>query len=310
MTQDEFYQHLDTLYDAGDPKEVERFLTFHVDFYRDGETLNPPLLIAALSELGGFYRGISRYAESADCFCQTLDLVRKYKGEDSMAYATTLNNLAGTYRLMQESEKSEDCFLKARKLFESHQVTSHYLYASILNNLALLYLGEGRKEEGIDLLRQSTDLMKQQPGHEEEVYTGILNQAYYYLETEDIDQALSLVKESIQGFMSLPYKSTHLASARALLAQLLFRLDQTEEAEALYKAVRTDIEATFGKNADYYFATKSLSVVCEALEKNEEALQLSKEALDVLTTLYGENSPQVQQERESLALTRQRLMLS
>lgn len=310
MTQDEFYQHLDTLYEAGDPKEVERFLTFHVDFYKDGETLNPPLLIAALSELGGFYRGVSRYEESADCFQQTLDLVGTYKGIDSMAYATTLNNLAGTYRLMQEPEKAEKCFLEARRLFEDHGTTSHYLYASVLNNLALLYLGEGRKDEGIDLLCQSTDLMKQQPGHEEEVCTGILNQAYYYLETEDIDQALSLVKEAINGFTALPYKSTHLASARALLAQLLFRLDQAEDAEMLYRAVRTDIVSVFGKNADYYFATKSLAVVCEALEKTEEALQLSEEAVDILSALYGENSPQVQQEKEALALTRQRLTLA
>ena len=152
--------------------------------------------------------------------------------------------------------------------------------------------------------------MKQQSGHEEEVCTGILNQAYYYLETEDIDQALSLVKEAINGFTALPYKSTHLASARALLAQLLFRLDQAEEAEILYRAVRTDIVSVFGKNADYYFATKSLAVVCEALGKMEEALQLSEEAVDILSALYGENSPQVLQEKEALALTRQRLTLA
>ena len=74
--------------------------------------------------------------------------------------------------------------------------------------------------------------------------------------------------------------------------------------------MRTDIVSVFGKNADYYFATKSLAVVCEALGKMEEALQLSEEAVDILSALYGENSPQVLQEKEALALTRQRLTLA
>lgn len=166
MTQDEFYRHLDTLYDAGDPKEVERFLTFHVDFYKDGETLNPPLLLAALSELGGFYRSIRQYPKAIDCFLQALDLVRTHSGDDSMAYATTLHNLAETYRLMHETRTAEAYFLKARQLFERHQATAHPLYATILNNLALLYLDEGRKDEGLNLLLKSIDLTKQQSGQE------------------------------------------------------------------------------------------------------------------------------------------------
>ena len=56
MTQEEFYTHLDQLYENGDPQEIERFLKFHIDLYQDGETVNRPLLIAALTELGAFYR--------------------------------------------------------------------------------------------------------------------------------------------------------------------------------------------------------------------------------------------------------------
>lgn len=310
MTQEEFYQHLDILYDAGNPEETERFLKFHVDLYRDGETVNRPLLIAALSELGGFYRGVSRYEESAASFEEALQWIAAVKGTDSLAYATTLNNVAGTYRQMKDYEKAESCFLKAKDLFESHGETGHYLYSSVLNNLALLYLELGRGEEGMALLTQAMDILKGQPGHEEEVATGILNQAYYYLETEDLVQAEQLVRESLAAFEALPYKSTHTASALALLAQLLFRQDQTAEAEAMYRRTRNTIEETFGKNADYYYATRSLAVVCEAEGKNSEALKLSEEALEILTAILGEDHPAVTQEKETLALTRQRLLLS
>ena len=54
MTQEEFYTHLDQLYENGDSQEIERFLKFHIDLYQDAETVNRPLLIYAPTELGAF----------------------------------------------------------------------------------------------------------------------------------------------------------------------------------------------------------------------------------------------------------------
>ncbi len=159
MTQDEFYQHLDTLYEAGNPAEVERFLTFHVNFYKDGETFNSQLLLAAESELGGFYRSCGRYEEARELFSKALELCALNKGKDSMAYATTLYNLGSCCRPLQANEQAEKCFTKARESFESHKATDNYLYACILNELALLYMDTGRTEDGIDLLSRATELL-------------------------------------------------------------------------------------------------------------------------------------------------------
>ena len=159
MTQDEFYQHLDTLYEAGNPAEVERFLTFHVNFYKDGETFNSQLLLAAESELGGFYRSCGRYEEARELFSQALELCAQNKGKDSMAYATTLHNLGSCCRPLQENEQAEKCFTEARESFESHEATDNYLYACILNELALLYMDTGRAVDGIELLSRATELL-------------------------------------------------------------------------------------------------------------------------------------------------------
>ncbi len=159
MTQDEFYQHLDTLYEAGNPAEVERFLTFHVNFYKDGETFNSQLLLAAESELGGFYRSCGRYEEARELFSRALELCAQNKGKDSMAYATTLYNLGSCCRPLQENEQAEKCFTEARESFESHEATDNYLYACILNELALLYMDTGRAEDGIELLSRATELL-------------------------------------------------------------------------------------------------------------------------------------------------------
>ena len=162
MTQEEFYTHLDQLYENGDPQEIERFLKFHIDLYQDGETLNRPLLIAALTELGAFYRETNRLEDSAACLEKALTWIAIVKGKDSMAYATTLNNTAMTYRNMQKYEEAKACLTVARKLFENHGETKHPLYASVLNTLALTYMDEGKKDEGIELLEKSLEIMNNQ----------------------------------------------------------------------------------------------------------------------------------------------------
>lgn len=163
MTQEEFYTHLDQLYEAGDPKEIERFLKFHIDLYQDGETTNRPLLIAALTELGGFYRETDHLTESASCLEEALTWIAIVKGKDSLPYATTLNNTAMTYRKMGKIPEAKACLKAARELFEQHQETGHYLYASVLNNLALIYMEEDRKDEGMELLEKSLDILNSQP---------------------------------------------------------------------------------------------------------------------------------------------------
>lgn len=162
MTQEEFYTHLDQLYDAGDPNEIERFLTFHIDLYKDGETTNRPLLIAALTELGGFCRETDRMEKSAACLEEALTWIAIVKGKDSLPYAATLNNTAITYRKMGKNAEAKACLEAARKLFEAHRETGHPLYASVLNNLALTYMDEGKKAEGVELLEKSLDILNSQ----------------------------------------------------------------------------------------------------------------------------------------------------
>ena len=160
MTQEEFYSHLDQLYENGDPQEAERFLTFHIDLYKDGETANRPLLIAALTELGTLYREVEKFNESADNLEKALTWIAIVKGKDSMAYATTLNNLSMTYQKMNCHEEAILCLNAARKLFEDHNTTQHPLYASILNNLSISYMAEGKKDEGVEFLEKALEIMR------------------------------------------------------------------------------------------------------------------------------------------------------
>ena len=60
-----FYEQLDALYQEGDHQKIETFL---LDCLRDFTlTNNDAMVIATYNDLGGFFRGISRYEQGRIC---------------------------------------------------------------------------------------------------------------------------------------------------------------------------------------------------------------------------------------------------
>ena len=91
-----FFQELDLEYEKGGAREAEEFLRKTVDRYSRCAGGSEEVYIAALSELGGLYRGMGKYAESEKSLLLVQEKIAGRLGTDSMEYATNLNNLAGT----------------------------------------------------------------------------------------------------------------------------------------------------------------------------------------------------------------------
>ena len=131
----EFYSALDWRYAQGDRDGVERLL---LEYSRpaDGEERIEEQ-IAALNELGAFYRGAGRYTQSLDAFERARALTAGQLGETCVQYATILNNMAGTHRLMGNCEDAVGLFCKALDVYRDAGETDSYAYVSVLNNLSL-----------------------------------------------------------------------------------------------------------------------------------------------------------------------------
>ena len=112
-----FYGELDECYLQGDLTAVERFLLECEKQARSKAHGRRDELIAVYNELGSFYRGVGRYAQSVAAFEKARTLAMTDLGKDCSQYATILNNMAGTYRLTGNHVKAISLFHEAAEVY-------------------------------------------------------------------------------------------------------------------------------------------------------------------------------------------------
>ena len=155
---------------------------------------------AVCSELGGYYRGQARYAESESAFLRALDILRENPGEDSPDCTTLMNNLAGTYRVMKKYDEAEQLFLRCLNSYEKTLGRGHVLYAATLNNLALLCLDRGDLVRASELLTQASEVLAALPDCTDEYAASLCNRSALLLRLHRPAEAVPLLTEAISLF--------------------------------------------------------------------------------------------------------------
>lgn len=282
----EFYNSLDALYGEGDVAKTEAFILKTARAAAPAQDAYSPLYLAALSELGAFYKGVSRFEESARTFEQTTEIIGKFIGKETQDYAVNINNLAGTYRLMGETEKSLDAFAEAKGILESIGETESFPYASILNNMSILYQSKGEYDRSIVLMERSIEICAKLDGSEEAIATASLNLASLYRLTGDRDKARQAADNALEMFKMMP-QSAHHAAALNIRAALDFEDGDYEKAKTLYLAALEKTEHFFGENVEYAILCDSLSVTYSRLGAQQESTAYLETALRVFEKTLG-----------------------
>ena len=132
---DEFFRELDQRFQDGDLERIEGFLRDTLNRLEAGGRKESGEYASVLNEMACFFRGVSRYKESADTFAQALELMERLGLERTPQFATILVNCAGLYRLLKQRERSAEMFLRAKSLLEQAGKQPAYAYVSVLNNL-------------------------------------------------------------------------------------------------------------------------------------------------------------------------------
>jgi len=189
----EFYAGLDEAYISGGKGAPETYLRARAAAARSrGERLGQEY-IACMSELGGYYRGVSRYRESLAAFEEAAELIEVTCGAQSADYATNLNNMAGTYRMMGDTNAALALFRRSMEIYDALPGISVYLYAGVLNNIATLYHGKGNYADAARYLLREIELLQTDPGLVDERATAYTNLAALYRELGDSAKAGGIV---------------------------------------------------------------------------------------------------------------------
>ena len=285
---EDFYRELDAQYAQGDRVETERFLleALHKALCKSKE--NAELLIAVYNELGSFYRGISRYAQSIAAFERARAFAASDLGEHSGQYATILNNMAGVYRLTGEYTRAIELFQKAAEVYRGEGWADSYAYASVLNNLALACRESGQLAQAVKYLGQALALLEKMPDQQQEVAITYNNLTALYSAQGEKNMAMLCLQRALQSFEKCEdEENVHYAAGLNSLAGFLFAEGDCDRALALYRKSARYTLRFFGENMDYGLTYQNLSWVYERMGRLEEAIAALEKAKKIYERLLG-----------------------
>ena len=236
----EYFRIVDDAYKTEDNATIESEIKRAAELAKQNEGAESPVYAAMLSELGGFYRGMTRFDECLDCFSKAAEIMKAAKGPDSADYATCINNHASTYRLMGRFDDAERELKECLEIYERSVGKKHILYSAALNNLGMVALNREDTDSAMEYLTESAEILRELPGHLFEYGSSLANTAELY-------RLLGRYKEAEENLL---------------------------KAKAVYD---TELKDTY--TSHYHAILNSLGLVCMATNRYKEAADWFEQAL-------------------------------
>ena len=294
----DFYDKLDELYKTGDLAAVEAYLKSEVALADD----KTPKQAGLLNELAGFYRGVSRYAESKEAFDKALSIFESAGMSATPQYATVLLNLAGLYRLQGDVDEAINLFINAMKKLEEADESDSYAYVSILNNLALALQSKGEFVSALEYAEKALDKMRQHDGNDHEIATSLNNLASINLNLGQLNEAAALISESLKIYDSMPEPDVHLAAALTTNAVIMARNGNHIDSLKEFRRALELTEVFFGENIEFAICKRNISDVCELIGDNQAAISELSDSIRVFEKLLGSNHATVKSAKTKLEM--------
>ena len=257
----EFNEKLNKLTAAGDLEAVEAFIKASIaEESEDSQTRS-----ALRNTLAGFYRGVSRYAESAEEFARALEILEAVGMDTSPEYVTIQLNLAGLYRVMGQPDRAADTLGLAMDKLGSAGQHESYSYVSVLNDLAFVYQDKGEYPTAIEYAEKVLEIVRAGAGGESETALSLTNLASLRLANNQLDIAENHINEALAIYSDLSEPDAHQTAAIAIKAALLRHAGDYRGAIG---RLREALELTgrfYGENAEYAASLCSISEIYELL---------------------------------------------
>ena len=264
----DYFSIVDKSYGTEDNATIESEIKRACDLARENEGEGSAIYASMLSELGGFYRGLTRYDESVACFTKAAEILKALNGPMSPDYATCVNNRAGSYRQMREFDKAEEGFAECLKIYEATVGKHHILYSAGLNNVALVALDKGQTDRAAALLTEAANILKELPEHLDEYATSLTNTAELYRQLgryEDAERNLLEAKDVYENKMHDTF-TPHYHAILNSLGLVCMATKRYKEAADWFRSALVYCERYYNKEHREYKATARNLAEAEEME--------------------------------------------
>jgi tetratricopeptide (TPR) repeat protein len=287
LSKESFLDRLGKLYLEGDQEKIETFILGKIaDVIAEGG--DELALCTVYNELGGYYRGISRFSDSLAAFDKAARCLEARGLGQSVQAATVMINRAGTCRLMGDSDTALKLYRRSGAILDANPGADRYLIASLFNNLSLSYIQSSRLNEALVEAQKGYEIMKTIPGSERELVTSLINLATISLQVGDPEAAEVQMDQAMALFEIIPPASyVHYAAALNLLANIRAHRGNNDGAQ---KALQEALDFThhfFGENIEAASTKQSLATICSAMGDNAGAYHWQQAALEEMERLLG-----------------------
>ena len=253
----EFYAALDALYSRQETDKIEGFLRRTLNEHRICCGSHDAVFVAALNELGTYYRGTGAYDKSVQAFTEAGVDIAGSLGCDSVEYATNRINLAGTLRLKKEYTRAQSLYHEAAGIYERIAGRGSYYYATVLNNLSLLYMDEEQYGEAMQCLQEALPIIRRHPEYREEEAVTLVNLGTCCWQQGKKEQAADYAAQALAVYESLPERGLHYAAALNLSGMVALEAGDYGRAVELFTRSKDVTESFFGRTEEYWEAEKS-----------------------------------------------------
>ncbi len=258
---------------------------------RDGQWKDTPQnkyvltqMLQVLNELIGYYRETSQADLSYEYADKAIQVLKWFKLEGSIPYATTLLNIANAYRAGGRLEDSLSTYEQVAIIYREKLPPMDVLWASFYNNLSLLYQEMKRFDLAKESLLKSLEFVLTKPNAIFEQAVTYTNLANTCLALGQGEEASKYFTGAILLFEKHNIKDSHYYAAVASMGTYYYQNKQYDKALNCFEKAMAGIEASLGRNEHYHRMEENARLCREAMGMSN--VLLPKKGLELCREYY------------------------
>lgn len=268
---------LDKLFAEKKIKEAETYLKENLDKAKEEKDNGAALIL--LNEQIGYYRSISRMADSLNALKEAKEYIKLMELTGTEHEATTLLNGATALRAAESYAEAMQEYLRVEEIYKKTIDSKDYRFAGLYNNMSLLYSALEQYKEAGEKLEQALAVLETLENSEIEQAITYTNMAVNYGKLQEKEAMKNALNKALQLFEEYTdNKDAHYAAALSGLAGVYFEMGEWIEAAKLYQRVCEDIRSYFGENMAYAVSLVNLAVVYRTMGDLDQAEVLMNQA--------------------------------
>ncbi|WP_342759886.1 tetratricopeptide repeat protein [Kineothrix sedimenti] len=285
MNTEQFWGHLDNLFQRNEIDKVEPYLLGELEKAKEAEDY--PAYIVIGNEMIGFYRSVSQFKKAFDIAEDVLLLLEELQLENSEHFATTLLNAATAYRAAGELGPAYKYYLQVLQIYEGLLPKDDYRFAGLYNNMSILLEQMNENEKAAELSKKALSIVCVLENSEAEQATTLTNLALLYFKMNKPGEASKALEEALGLFEATGGEQTdaHYSAALAGVGEAYFRIGDYENSLLSYEKALSEVKKHFGENQSYGILCENCAAVCECLKDKEKAEYYRKNVEEIYSRI-------------------------